>query len=70
MKIHINNPSVKNKPAAGDIKTSKLGVFERFHSKTRSGSFIHTSSGPVYHWIRLGNAPEGFKGRAVIEYNS
>ena len=70
MKIHISSGKRKNTPSAGDIKTSKLGVFERFHRKTRSGSFIHTSNGPVYHWIRLGDAPEDFKGREVIEYKS
>lgn len=66
MRIHIRH-SVRPTPSAGDIKTSKQGTFIREQVKY-NGMFCVNRGKPVYHWVRTGDAPEGFKGRAIINY--
>ena len=70
MNVHVLSNKIKNKLSIGDIKTDKTGIYTRVHRKTRSGSFVMMGGKPVYDWERTREAPEGFKGRAVIEYKN
>ena len=70
MNVNILIGKSKNKPSIGDIKTDRTGIYTRVHRKTRSGSFVMMGGKPVYDWKQTGEAPEGFKGRAVIEYKN
>ena len=68
MRIHITTSRIKaNNPSAGDLKTSRAGVFIRKQRKHRD-CYIVSNGRPVWDWVWLRAAPGGFKGRAVIEY--
>ena len=71
MNVHVLSNKSKNKPSIGDIKTDKTGIYIRVHRKTRGGSFVMMRGKPIYDWECISKiAPEGFKGRAVIEYKN
>ncbi len=55
------------KPAAGDVKTSRYGVFVR-QQATCDGCSVVSRGHPVYEWVRTGDAPPEFSGRPVIKY--
>lgn len=66
VRVTISRPA-KPKPSAGDIKTSKQGVFIREQCR-HDGCYVVAYGKPVYQWRRLGNAPKDFKGRMRIDY--
>lgn len=73
MKIAVRTGPTRPKPSPGDIKTCKDGLFVREHARVKNGwigagAYLMSNGRPVYQWKRIGDAPEGFKGRAVIEY--
>lgn len=67
MNINIRTGPIAKKPSAGDTKICKDGVFVRRQQKHK-GCYVVSSGRPVWHWERVNDAPEGFKGRAVIKY--
>lgn len=70
MKINILSGKVKKTASTGDVKTCKDGVFIRQQTR-HNGSFLVSNGKPVFHWLLINSKPpEGFKGRAVIEYKN
>lgn len=77
MKVTVRTGPIKPKPQEGDIKTCKDGVFVREQRRAGvecgwigpgAGDRVVSDGRPVFDWKRTGDAPQGFKGRAVIEY--
>ena len=67
MRIRILSGKRKNTPKYGDVKTCNDGVFERRQSRF-NGMLVVSNNRPVFEWVRIGDAPPDFKGRAIIGY--
>lgn len=67
MKITVTSNAKKNVPNVGDIKTSKHGTFVR-QQCMHDGCYVVNAGKPVYEWVKIGEPPVGFTGRAIIKY--